>query len=74
MEGKGKKGKRKRNVVVKGLEVGEGKIKKAVGELWKVMGMRAEVEEMWEVNKGREGSRKMTLIKLKDIEGKREVM
>jgi len=66
--------KRKRNVVVKGLEVGEGGIMKAVGELWERMGVKAEVEKMWEVNKRKEGNKKMTLVKIKDREMKREMM
>jgi len=47
VEGEGKKGKKeKKCVVVKRLEVGEGGIKKAVEELWKKMGVGAEMEEI----------------------------
>jgi len=38
------------------------------------MGVQAEVEEMWEVNKRRKGNKKMGLVKMKEGEGKREVI
>ncbi|EZA50989.1 hypothetical protein X777_10537 [Ooceraea biroi] len=65
---------RKRNVIVKGMEVqGEG-IEGAVRRIWKEIGAEAEIEETREIGKKSERGRKMILVKLKDREGKREVM
>ncbi|EZA56118.1 hypothetical protein X777_03726 [Ooceraea biroi] len=65
---------RKRNVIVKGVEVqGEG-IEGAVRRIWKEIGAEAEIEETREIGKKSERGRKMILVKLKDREGKREVM
>lgn len=66
--------KNRRYVMVKGIEVKEGGIKKAVGELWKMMGMQAEVEDVWEINQRKAGDTKMALVKMKNREGKRKVM
>lgn len=40
---------RRKNVVVKGIEVKEGGIKGAIEEIWKEIGAKAEIEEMREV-------------------------
>jgi len=43
--------KRKRNIIIKGLEVRDGRIKEEVNKLWREMGVQAEIEEWKEINK-----------------------
>lgn len=49
-------------------------MREEIERLWKEMGVQAEVEEIREINKRKEEERRMVVVKLRDREGKREVM
>lgn len=49
-------------------------MREEVERLWKEMEVQAEIEEIREINKRKEEERRMVVVKLKDREGKSEVM
>lgn len=64
---------RRRNIIIKKVEVKEGKRKEAVEEILKALGVKVdmkEVKKLGEEGKGRE----MLLVKLKEEKQKREIM
>lgn len=63
---------RRRNIILKGVEVKEGKRREAVEEVFKVLGVRAEMEEIKKL--GGVERRAMLLVKLKGEEQKKEIM
>lgn len=52
----------------------EGGIEEAVSKLWKEIGIQARIEDVREINKRREGGKKMVLVRMIDKEGKSVVM
>lgn len=60
---------RRKNVVIKGLELKEGGIGETVNKLWREIGVQAEIEEVKEINKRKEGGRRMVLVRMRDREG-----
>lgn len=63
---------RRRNVILKGVEVKDGKRKKAVEEILKVLKVKAEMEKIRRLG-GEEGKNgEMLLVKLKGEEQKRD--
>lgn len=65
---------RRRNILIKGLGRDKRDVREEIERLWKEMGVQAEVEEIREINKRKEEERRMVVVKLRDREGKREVM
>jgi len=66
--------KRRRNVVVKGVEVrGEG-IEGAIRKIWEELGVSARIEEIKEIGRDNGKERKMAGVKMEDKKGKMEVM
>lgn len=49
-------------------------MREEVERLWMEMGVQAKVEGIREVNKRKKGERRMVVVKLRDREGKKEVM
>lgn len=69
-----KRERRRRNVVVKGIEVkGEG-IEGKVKKIWEELGVGARIEEIKEIGRGNGKERKMMIIKMEDRKDKMEVM
>lgn len=65
---------RRRNVLVKEVEVKEGKIKKSIEKIWERMEIVAKIENIREIGKGTGKERGMAIVRLKDRKGKIEVM
>ncbi|KAL6263061.1 hypothetical protein P5V15_005858 [Pogonomyrmex californicus] len=61
---------RRRNVLVKEVEVKEGGIRKAIEKIWERMEIEARIEDIREIGKGRG----MAIVRMKDRKGKIEVM
>jgi hypothetical protein len=66
--------KRRKNLIIKVMEVGEGKRKEAVQGILEKIGAKVELEEVKLLAKEKEGNREMEWIKLKSEEQKREVL
>lgn len=65
---------RRRNVVVKEIEMkGEG-IEGEVRKIWEELGMGARIEEIKDIGRGNGKERKMVIVKMEDRKGKMEVM
>ncbi|KAL6417578.1 hypothetical protein ACFW04_012649 [Cataglyphis niger] len=64
---------RRRNVLIKGVEVKEGKRRVAVEELFDSIGIKAEIEEVRKIGGSVEEGREMMVIRLKNEDQKREV-
>jgi len=64
---------RRRNVIIKGMEVKEGKRREAVEEVFERIGARVRIEEVKKLGKG-EGLAEIVCVKLESEEQKREVM
>lgn len=65
---------RRRNVVVKGLEAKREGIEGQIGRIWKELGVEAKIEEIREIG-GRNGKeKKMTVVRMEDRKGKMEIM
>lgn len=65
---------RKKNIIIKGLEVREGKRREAVKELLRKVGVDVEIEEIRRVGGGIKDRREMVLVKIAKEEQKKEVM
>ncbi|EFN64892.1 hypothetical protein EAG_05339 [Camponotus floridanus] len=65
---------RRRNVVVKGLEVKVERIEGEVRRIWKELGVGARIEEIKEIGRGNGRERRMAIVRMEDREGKLEVM
>jgi len=63
---------RKRNFLIKGLVVKEGKRKEAVEEIFKILEVKADIEEVKRI--GGEGEREMAVVRMSSEEQKKEVM
>ena len=61
---------RKRNVVVKGVEVKEKGIEAAVRRIWEKMEIKAKIKEIKEIGKGNKKERKMALVIMEEKGGK----
>ena len=66
--------KRNNNVVVKGVELEEGRLKEAVEKLWLKMGMQGGIEKAKQIGRKTGKEKKMVLARSKDRVRKREVM
>ncbi|KAL6417641.1 hypothetical protein ACFW04_012599 [Cataglyphis niger] len=64
---------RRRNVLIKGVEVKEGRRRVAVEELFDSIGIKAEIEEVRKIGGSVEEGREMMVIRLKNEDQKREV-
>lgn len=65
-DGKGRKGKRKRNLVFKSIKIGEkGDIRGELEKIGREIGMKLEVEEIRKVRMWREEKAKMVIVKVK---------
>ncbi|XP_011864665.1 PREDICTED: uncharacterized protein LOC105560291 [Vollenhovia emeryi] len=73
MENKEREEKR-RNVVMRGVEVREGKRREAVEEVMKIIGAKAEIKEVRRIGERREEGREMLLVKLENEEQKWDIM
>jgi len=62
---------RRKNVIIRGLEVKEGKRKEAVEEILKEIGVEVEVKEIWRISGDREKGREAVGVKIEE-EGKRK--
>lgn len=47
--------KRRKNVLLKGVDIREGGMEKVVGRIWKVIGAQAEIDEARKIGKWNEG-------------------
>lgn len=66
--------KRRRNVMVKGIEMkGEG-IEGEVRKIWEELGLSARIEEIKDIGRGNGKERTIVIIKMEDRKGKMEVM
>ncbi|KAL6421075.1 hypothetical protein ACFW04_013599 [Cataglyphis niger] len=63
---------RRRNVLIKGVEVKKGRRRVAVEELFDNIGVKAEIEEMRKIGGGVERGREMMVVRLKNEEQRRE--
>lgn len=66
--------KRKRNIIIKGVDKKEKGIEEIVAELWRVMEVKGKTEEIRKIGKGDKKGRNMILVKMENKEGKIEVM
>ncbi|KAL6418196.1 hypothetical protein ACFW04_012285 [Cataglyphis niger] len=64
---------RRRNVLIKGVEIKEGRRRVAVEELFDSIGVKAEIEEVRKIGGGIEGGREMMVVRLKNEDQRREV-
>ncbi|KAL6420233.1 hypothetical protein ACFW04_014603 [Cataglyphis niger] len=64
---------RRRNVLIKGVEVKEGRRRMAVEELFDSIGVKAEIEEVRKIGGGVEGGREMMVVRLKNENQRRKV-
>jgi len=65
---------RKRNLIIRGLEVKEGKRKEAVDELMKVIGVDTEIKEVWRVVAEKEKGKEMVGIRIENTEKRKEIL
>lgn len=65
---------RRRNVVVKGMEIKDENIREAMEKLWRNIEAGAAIEKIKEIGNMNGKGKKMALVKLKDRKGKRVVM
>lgn len=65
---------RRRNVVIRGVEVKERKREEAVEEILKCIGAKAKIEEVKRLGRGRDGERETIWVRLQNEEQKRVVM
>ena len=65
---------RRKNVIIRGLEVKEGKRREAVEEVLKVIGARGNIEEIKRVAGDREKDREMVLVRMRNEEQREEIM
>jgi len=56
---------RRRNIIIKGAEVKEGKRKEAVEEVIEALGVKAEIEGVWKLGRGEREEREM----IEELEG-----
>jgi len=61
---------RRKNVIIRGLEVKEGKRKEAVEKILKEIGVKMEVKKIWRISGDREKEREAVGVKIEE-EGKR---
>jgi len=61
-------------LIIRGLEVKEGKRKEAVDELMKVIGVKMEIKEVWRVTAEKKKEREMVGIRIEDAEIRREIL
>lgn len=66
--------KRKRNIIIKGVDKKEKGIEEIVAVLWRVREVKGKTEEIMEIGRGDQKGRKMILVKMENKEGKIEVM
>lgn len=64
---------RKRNVLIKGVEVKEGRRRIAIEEVFASIGVKVEIEGVKRIGGVLEGGREMILVRLKDEEQKKEI-
>ncbi|KAL6416560.1 hypothetical protein ACFW04_013367 [Cataglyphis niger] len=64
---------RRRNVLIKGVEVKEGRRRGAVEELFDSIGIKAEIEEVRKIGGSVEEGREMMVVRLKNEDQKREI-
>lgn len=65
---------RRKNIIIKGLEVREGKRREAVKEVLRKVGVDVEIEEIRRVGGGIKDRREMVLVKIAKEEQKKEAM
>lgn len=65
--------KRRRNIIIKGAEVKEGKKREAVEQILKIIGVKAEMGEIRKLEE-EEGKDREMLVKMKDEVQKRGIM
>jgi len=69
-----KREERKKNLIIRELEIKERKRKEAVEEQMKVIGVEFEIKEAWKIVDKKEKEREMIGIKVEGIEKRREIM
>jgi len=65
--------KRRKNIIIKGLEVKEGRRKEAVEELMKLIGVTLEARVIWKISDEKEKGREMIGCKVEDEELRKEI-
>lgn len=65
---------RRKNIIIKRVEVRNGKRKEAVEEILEKIGVKVEIKEIKRIRGGMEDTEEMVLVKLEDQEQKREIM
>lgn len=70
----GEREKRKRNIVIKGVEEKEKEAREVVEELWRLMEVDAETEEIKEIGKGEGRGGRMIRVKLRERADKMQIM
>lgn len=66
--------KRKRNIVMKALKVGEGRIEVGIEKVMSNIGVKVRIEGMRRIKTGKEEWREMVVVKLGSEEKKKKVM
>jgi len=64
---------RRKNLVIRGLEVKEGKRRKAVEDILKEIGVEAKIKEIWRITAEREKGREAVGIKVEETEKRGEI-
>lgn len=64
---------RRKNLVIKGIEVKEGRKKKAVEGLMKDIGAEVKIEETWKIAEDRDKGREIVRIRIENEEKRREI-
>jgi len=65
---------RRRNIIIKGVEVTEGRRRDAAKQVIGASEMKAEIEGIWKLGKGTVEGREMILVKLKDERQRKEIL
>lgn len=66
--------KRRKNIIIRGVEVKEGKKKEVIERIMKDIGADVRVKEIKRLGRDREKDRKMVWLRLEDEEQRREVL
>ncbi|XP_025265737.1 golgin subfamily A member 6-like protein 2 [Camponotus floridanus] len=66
--------KRRKNIVIKGVDKKEKNVEETIKELWKVMEVSGKIEEIRELGKGNKREKRMILVKMENREDKIEIM
>jgi len=65
---------RRKNIIIKGVEVKEGKRREAVEEVIGALGMKVDIESCWKLGRGTVVGQEMILVKLKEEKQRKEIL